>query len=77
MRMKAPPPIPELAGLTTPKHRAEAMAASAAFPPLFKMSTPTWEHTGWSVATAPFRMLSTHDEVLSAIRLDDAEEYED
>mmetsp|Transcript_1217 Transcript_1217/g.2924 ORF Transcript_1217/g.2924 Transcript_1217/m.2924 type:complete len:213 (-) Transcript_1217:71-709(-) len=49
---KAPPPRPELEGLATPRHRAVATAASMAFPPsLRRMSVPTREQTGVSLAT--------------------------
>lgn len=53
--IKAPPPRPLEAGLTTPKQRAAATAASAACPPSLRISLPILEHRRSSVATAPLR----------------------
>lgn len=53
--MKAPPPMPLDAGLTTPKQRAAATAASTAWPPSRRTPTPIREHLPSSVATAPWR----------------------
>ena len=53
MRMKAPPPMPDEKGRTTPRHSATVTAASTALPPALSRSTPIWEHVPWSAATAP------------------------
>ena len=49
--MKHPPPIPLDAGLTTPRHKATAIAASMASPPLPSISDPMFEHIGLSDTT--------------------------
>ncbi|KAG0526091.1 hypothetical protein BDA96_06G115300 [Sorghum bicolor] len=51
--MKAPPPTPLDAGLTTPRQSAEATAASTALPPSRSASRPILEHRQSSAATAP------------------------
>jgi hypothetical protein len=51
--MKAPPPTPLEAGLTTPRQSAEATAASTALPPSRSASRPILEHRQSSAATAP------------------------
>ena len=58
--MKAPPPMPDDEGFTTPKHNADATAASTAFPFFSsKIVLPISEHNPTSVATAPYRTPDT------------------
>ena len=58
--MNASPPIPVMFGSVTLSTAAMAMAASAAFPPRFKISSPVSEANGWLVATMP-RLARTTD----------------
>jgi hypothetical protein len=51
--MKASPPMPVMLGSVTLSTAATAIAASTALPPRFRISTPTWEASGWLVATIP------------------------
>ena len=53
--MKHPPPRPELWPSTTPRVRAQAMAASTALPPSRKACKPASVATGFTVATRPLR----------------------
>lgn len=55
INMKAPPPMPLDPGLTTPKQREAATAASTACPPFRRKLIPIVEHRPSSVATAPRR----------------------
>src|SRR5579871_4853334 len=51
--MNPPPPMLPAAGSTTASANATATAASTAFPPRFKISTPACEPSCSSVATIP------------------------
>jgi hypothetical protein len=57
--MKAPPPRPLEAELTTPRQRATVTAASTAEPPSRNASRPVAEQRASSAATAPWREVST------------------
>lgn len=46
--MNPPPPIPLANGRKTPKHNADAIAESIAFPPCSKIFLPTVEQRGES-----------------------------
>src|SRR4051794_32858241 len=48
------PPMPHDIGSISPIAALVAMAASAAFPPRLRTSSPTWAASGWLVATIPF-----------------------
>jgi hypothetical protein len=68
MRINAPPPIPEDAGFTTPKHKTVATAESIAFPPLSRnIVNPTSEHSLLSDATAPLAKSSTDSTIKNII----------
>src|SRR5687768_5800094 len=54
INMKPPPPRLPAAGYVTASAKATAMAASTAFPPRFKMSTPTSDAILFVEATIPF-----------------------
>jgi hypothetical protein len=51
--INAPPPTPLASGLTTPRQRAVATAASTAVPPSLRTSRPITEHRLSSAATTP------------------------
>ena len=53
MRIKHPPPIPELNPSTTPSVKAVATAASTALPPDLKTFSPASVASGWTEATMP------------------------
>lgn len=53
-RANASPPIPLEVGSTTVRQAAVAMAASMAFPPFFRISSPACAANGCDVATMPF-----------------------
>lgn len=57
--MKAPPPTPLDAGLTTPRQSDAATAASTALPPSRSASRPILEHRPSSAATAPCGEVTT------------------
>ena len=46
-------------GSVTLSMAAIAMAASTALPPRFRMSRPTWEASGWLVATIAWAARTT------------------
>jgi hypothetical protein len=50
---KQSPPIPVMAGSTTPSTAAAAIAASTALPPARRMSMAVRVARGWAVAAAP------------------------
>ena len=50
---KASPPMPLLLGSMTVRHAAVAMAASMAFPPFFRISSPACAASGCVVHTMP------------------------
>src|SRR5437762_12431615 len=51
--MFPPPPIPVMAGLTTPSAKAVATAASIAFPPARRISAPISAESGCLAETMP------------------------
>jgi hypothetical protein len=57
-KAKQSPPIPVIAGSTTHRVAQAAIAASAAFPPAFKISIPTWLANGWLVAIIAFEAIT-------------------
>ena len=52
--MKPPPPMPDAFGSRTPRANPVATAASTALPPIFSMSMPTRDASGFAAATTPF-----------------------
>ena len=54
-KAKQSPPIPVPVGSVTASAAAVAIAASAAFPPLRKISSPASAARGWLVETMPLR----------------------
>ena len=51
---KQSPPRPVLVGSVTPSTAAMATHASAALPPAFSMSRPTWDAWVWEEEVAPW-----------------------
>ena len=51
--MNPPPPIPHDCGRTTESAKLVATAASTAFPPALRISSPARDAAAWSAATAP------------------------
>jgi len=57
--MKRSPPIPFIEGSIRPIVAFAAMAASMAFPPRSRISTPARAANGWLAATIPNCVLTT------------------
>src|ERR1017187_1387313 len=67
MSAKPPPPRPEAKGLTTPRAKVAAQAASTALPPAFRISTPAADAARESEATAACLACKNGADTLAAV----------